>query len=210
MKKTLFSVIFALALSVMFFVTASAAETTKAEEWFNEAHAVSGMITEVTVETGDAAVTQILYTKGDNAASEVTVNGSTIRIIANSKDMIIFSPDMPFIHIKYRGMMEDIIASTPITDTSEFDLTFVKEYQETEGETVYDVEEFTDSEGGICKYYFIGEELDKVETIVEDETASGKLIMDIISYEVDDSIFKVPWYSINIAFLVRIFGLFIF
>ena len=44
--------------------------------------------------------------------------------------------------------------------------------------------------------------------IVEDETASGKIIMDIISYEVDDSIFKVPWYSINIAFLVRILALF--
>ena len=96
----------------------------------------------------------------------------------------------------------------PVTDTSEFDMTFVKAYQETEGETVYDVEEFLDSESVVCKYYFIGEELDKVETIVEDETASGKIIMDIISYEVDDSIFKVPWYSINIAFLVRILSLF--
>ena len=208
MKKTLLSVIFALALSVMLFVTASATETTKAEEWYNENHASTGMITELTVGTGDAAVTQLLYTKGDNAASEIAINGSTIRIIANSKDMIIFYPDMPFIHIKYRGMMEDIIASTPVTDTSEFDMTFVKAYQETEGETVYDVEEFLDSESAVCKYYFIGEELDKVETIVEDETASGKIIMDIISYEVDDSIFKVPWYSINIAFLVRILSLF--
>ena len=211
MKKTLLSVIFALALSVMFFVTASATETTKAEEWFNEAHAVTGMVMEVTAETEGIEVKEILYSKGENSAVEVVVGNSPIRIIANSKDVIIFSPNMPYIHVKYRGMAEDIIASTPLPDVTEFLPTFVKSYEEAAGETVYYVEEFNCEKENIAyKYFFIGDELDKIEAIGQEDGITVKTVMDIISYEVDDSIFKVPWYSINIAFLVRLFGIFMF
>lgn len=210
MKKTLFSVIFALALSVMLFVTASATETTKAEEWYSEAHAVTGMIMEVTAETEGVEVSQTLYSKGEKSAAELMVGNSLIRIITDSKDIIIFSPDMPYIHIKYRGMAEDIISSTPMPNLSKFLPTFVKAYEETEGETVYYVEEFIYNDGNIVyKYFFAGEELDKIEAVGQEDGITVKTVMDIISYEVDDSVFKVPWYSINIAFLVKLFGLFV-
>ncbi len=210
MKKTLLSVIFALSLSVMFFVTASATETTKAEEWYNETHAVTGMIMEVTAEAEGVEVKETLYSKGEKSAAEVMVGNSLIRIITDSKDIIIFSPDMPYIHIKYRGMAEDIISSIPMPDTSIFLPTFVEAYEETVGETVYYVEEFVyEEENIVYKYYFIGDELDKIDALGKENGVTVNTVMDIISYEVDDSVFKVPWYSINIAFLVKLFGLFI-
>lgn len=213
MKKTLFSIIFALALSVMLFVTASAAETTKAEEWYNSSQASTGLVMDVIMETDAFDIKQTVYTKGEKAASEVVINDSLIRIIADEKDVIIFSPELPFIHIRYRGMIEDITSGLQLQlpETTEFSLTFVKSYEETEGETVYYVEEFiNEEEETVSKYYFTDDELDKIKMSSPDAETVLNMIIDIKSYEVDDSIFEIPWYSINIAFLVRLFGWFIF
>ncbi len=211
MKKTLFSLIFALALAVMFFVTASATETTKTEDWYNSSQAsLNEYVMDIIVDADGFEMKQTVYAKGGKAASETEINGSLIRIIADDKDIIIFSPELPFIHIKYRGMVEDLTLGLKLPETTEFSLVFVESYEEIAGETVYYVEEFIDEEEEtVSKYYFKGDELDRIEmSSPEDETAL-KMIMDIKSYEVDDSIFKIPWYSINIAFFVRILTLFI-
>ncbi len=209
MKKTLFSVIFALALSFMMFVTASATETSKAEEWYYSNKAATGLVVDVIVEKDGTEVKQTLYSKGEKSATEAMIGNSLIRIITDSKDVIIFNPETPFIHVKYRGMAEDIIASTPLPDNTKFLLTFVKSYEETVGETVYYVEELVhEKESTVYKYYFIGNELDRIEATQQKDGATINATMDIISYEVDESVFKVPWYSINIAFLIKLFMIF--
>lgn len=210
MKKHLISVFFALVLGVLFFcVSASAAEaeTTKAEEWYNEAHAVTGMVMDFTVDDGYTSVTQRLYSKGEKAASEIDLDGSIIRIIANGEDVIIFSPDVPIIHVKFSGLGEALV-EIPEGVPTEFSLDFVKAYEQSEGDKTYYIEEFTDADGAVYKYYFSGDELILIDTeiTVDGETATTRMM--IISYEVDDEIFEVPWYSINLYPLVMLITMF--
>ncbi len=212
MKKHLISIFFALVLGVMFFcVNASAteAETTKAEKWYNEAHAVTGMVTDVTIGDEYSSVTERVYSKGDKGASEIEIDGKLLRIITDSEDVILFYPDMPIFHVKFPGMAEVMLGLIGDVPT-EFSLDFVESYEHTEGEKTYYIEEFTDADGTVYKYYFLGDELILVDATItaEGETATTRMM--IISYEVDDEIFEIPWYSINlypIVMLITIFSL---
>lgn len=205
MKKHLISILFALILGVIFCVSASAteSETTKAETWYNEAHAVTGMISDITIGDGYSSITERVYSKGDKAAAEVDLDGTKIRVITDSKDMILFNPDMPLFHVKFSGFGE-IMVEIPEGVPTEFSLDFVKSYEHTEGDKVYYIEEFTDADGMVYKYYFLGDELILVDNLItyEEDTITTRIM--IISYEVDDEIFEVPWYSINLYPLVMI------
>ncbi len=210
MKKHLISILFALVFSVLFFcVSASAteAEPTKAEKWYNEAHAVTGMVSDITIGDGYSSITERVYSKGDKAAAEVDLNGSKIRVITDSKDLILFNPDMPIFHVKFSGLGE-IMVEIPEGVPTEFSLDFVKAYEHTEGEKTYYIEEFTDADGTVYKYYFLGDELILVDAVVsaEGETITTRIM--IISYEVDDEVFEIPWYSINLYPIVMILTLF--
>lgn len=205
MKKHLISILFALVLGVIFCVSASAtdADITKAEKWVNEAHSVTGMISDFTVITDYASSTQRLYSKGEKAASDIEINGKSVRLITDSKDLIIFSPDMPLFHVKFKGLGEAMI-EVPEGMPTEFSLDFVKAYEHTEGDKTYYIEEFTDEEGILYKYYFVGDELIFMEAEITDGEVSEKVRIVIISYEVDDEVFEVPWYSIDIYPIVMI------
>ncbi len=210
MKKHLISIFFALVLSIMLFcVSASAteAETTKAEKWYNEAHAVTGMVTDMTIDIGTSSVTERVYSKDGKEAAEIEINGELLRLISDSKDIIMFCPDMPIFHVKFPGMAEIMMGLVGEVPT-EFTLDFVKSYEVTEGDATYYVEEFVDVNDNICKYYFLGDELVFLDVDVESggETATSRVV--IISYEVDDEIFEIPWYSINLYPLVMIVALF--
>lgn len=210
MKKHLISIMFALVLSIMLFcVSASAteAETTKAEKWFNEHHAVTGMVTDMTIDYGTTSVTERIYSKDGKEAVDVEVNGRMLRLISDSKDVIMIYPDMPIFHVKFPGMAEILIGLIGEAPT-EFTLDFVKSYEVTEGDKTYYVEEFLDKDGNVGKYYFLGDELVFLEAIVESNGETGTTRTAIISYEVDDEIFEIPWYSINLYPLVMIVTLF--
>lgn len=202
MKKTLFSIIFALAMSVLFFcVSASAAETTKAEEWWNENND-SGVVFDVTQESNGRQIKLKYYSKGENHAFDVKTTDGVFRTILKGKNIITFSPDKPYFKVKLSG-----VAFIGLEDVTEFSPGFVKSYEETEGEIVYYVEEFANTigENAVYKYYFIGDELDRIEL---SELTNGNATIEVNSYGVDDSIFKVPWYSLNITFFVILLGLF--
>lgn len=209
MKKHLISILFALVLGVIFCVSASAteAETTKAEKWHSEAYGVTGLVLDYTIDDGYSEMTQRLYSKGDRAVSEVEVDGSMLRIITDSEDIVLFNPDMPIFHVRFKGFTEVITEAFGIVPT-EFDADFVKSYEHTEGDKTYYIEEFVDDEGVIYKYYFIGDELIFVDNsiTVEEDTFTSRMV--IISYEVDDEIFEIPWYSIDLYPLVMIVSLF--
>lgn len=208
MRKHLISALVVFIFSVLFFsVSASAGEATKAEEWYNSSYAVTGMVMEVAVDDGDTEIVQTVHSKGEKAASEIVINGSAIRLIIDNGDLIVFSPDVSIIHLKFSGLggMFTEIYTPEIPEG--FNLIFVKEYRETLGDTTYTVEEFTDKDGNNCKYYFSGNELDFIEAVTEADDIEITMVMDILSYEVDESIFEVPWYSINIAPLVMLFAL---
>ncbi len=209
MKKHLVSILFALILGVIFCVSASAteAEPTKAEKWYNEAHAVTGMVSDITIGDGYSSITERVYSKGDKAAAEVDLDGSKVRVITDSKDLIIFNPDMPIFHVKFSGLGE-IMVEIPEGVPTEFSLDFVKAYEHTEGDKAYYIEEFTDADGTVYKYYFLGDELILVDAVISAEGEAVTTRIKIISYEVDDEIFEIPWYSINLYPIVMILTLF--
>ncbi len=208
MKKHLISILFAFVLGVIFCVSASATEAdiTKAEKWVNEAHSVTGMISDLTVITDYASSTQRLYSKGEKAASDIEINGKSVRLITDSKDLIIFSPDMPLFHVKFKGLGEAMI-EIPEGMPTEFSLDFVKAYEHTEGDKTYYIEEFTDEEGILYKYYFVGDELIFMDAEITSGEVSEKVRIVIISYEVDDEVFEIPWYSIDIYPIVMILAI---
>ncbi len=207
MKKTLFSLVFALALSVMLFVTASASETTKAEEWYNE-NIDSGIVFDTTVVSNGKKITGTTYFKDRNMAMEGRTNIGNVRMVLTDKDVILLFPDKPYFHIKARGLLKSV--EVILLNTTEYYPGFVKSYEETEGETVYYVEEFANNIGeeSVYKFYFTGDELDRIEVAGQFSNGeTSEMTMDINSYGVDDSVFKVPWYSINIIFFVLFIGL---
>lgn len=209
MKKHLISILFALILGVIFCVSASAteSETTKAETWYNEARAVTGLVTDITVGDGYSSMAMRVYSKDGKAAAEVDLDGTKIRVITNSEDIILFNPDMPIFHVKFKGLVEAFAEYTEVVPT-EFNLDFVKSYEHTEGDKVYYIEEFTDADGVVYKYYFLGDELILIDIVITSEGETVTTRMMIISYEVDEEIFEVPWYSINLYPLVMILTIF--
>lgn len=211
MKKHLISILFVLILGVIFCVSASAtdAEPTKAEKWYNEAHAVTGMVTDITFDIADTSITERVYSKGDKAAAEMNLDGQTLRVIVNSSDLIIYSPETPIFHVKFKGMTEGLV-EVPEGIPAEFSLDFVKSYEHTEGEKTYYIEEFNDADGNVYKYYFLGDELILVDAAITAEGETVTTRMMIISYEVDDEIFEIPWYSINIYPIVMLISMFSF
>ena len=211
MKKHLISILFALVFSVMFFcVSASAteSETTKAEKWYNEAHAVTGMVTDQTTTIEGISTTVRSSVKDGKEAAELEINGSKFRMISNGKDIILFDPDMSLFHVKFPGMAETLLGLVGAEVPTEFSLDFVDAYEHTEGDKTYYIEEFTDANGTEYKYYFLDDNLIFIEFAGSSsgETFSSKIV--IVSYEVDDKIFEIPWYSIDLYPLVMIVTLF--
>lgn len=209
MKKHLVSILFALILGVIFCVSASAteAEPTKAEKWHSEVGEITNCVIDYTIDDGYSEISQRIYVKGNKAACEMELDGSMLRIIADSKDFILFNPDMPIFHIRYKGLTEDITGAFEAVP-EEFEADFVKSSEHTEGNKTYYIEEFVDTEGVVYKYYFVGEELVFIDTVItfEEDTLTTRLVF--VSYEVDDEIFEIPWYSIDLYPLVLLITFF--
>ena len=212
MKKHLISILFALVFGILFFcVSASAteAEPTKAEKWYNEAHAVTGMVIDQTTTISGASSSTVRSSlKDGKEAAEIEINGNTIRLISDGKDLILINPDFSLFHVKFPGMAETLLGLLSVEVPTEFSLDFVKSYEHTEGDKTYYIEEFTDANGTEYKYYFLDDNLILIDFVVSasGETVSSRIM--IVSYEVDDKIFEIPWYSINIYPIVMLLTLF--
>ncbi len=199
MKKitSVFLTVIILVMSV-FCVNTFAQEQTCAEKWMQD-FTDREMKMRVTTEVyGEETVSEMYFKDGKIASIFYipfykNINAKTKVIINNGYFYILF-PDFPFFHLK-EEITEDMLI---ISETDE--LTYVKNYEEQNGLITYYVEEFTNEQNMVCKFYFIGENLIRIEAGGTDEYGEySSSIVEILSDKVDDSEFRIPFFSINIS-----------
>lgn len=182
----------------VFCVNAFAQEQTRMEKWTQNVDDYE-FEAKITNKINDEKNVAKMYVKGKKIALisnlPLTDNMNTkIKFIIKDGYVYILFPDFPFFHFKIEGN-EDMFQIPEIGE-----LIYVKSYEKQNGSVTYYVEEFEDENNNICKYYFFGDALVKIEAESIDEYNNHmSSIMEIVSYEVNDSVFRVPFFSINIA-----------
>lgn len=204
--KKIISVILSAVILVMsvFSVNAFAQEQTRTEKWYES-------LTHIT------EYELILKTKVDNIEADAHCyceNGDIaiitdmpfsdekdIRIKAIVKDGIFYLtfPSLPFIYLKYD--LEETPISDAFSETVSYeDLTLINAGETEAYGSTYFKEEYITDENITFKYYFEGENLQFYEAIgVDEEGNEFEYKYKLVSLEVADNMFEIPWYSINIT-----------
>lgn len=206
MKKRLISILFALVFGIIFCISASATESelTKTEKWIEQTGRITSGVFDCTLYDGYSVTTQRLYLNDNKMMCEMEADGFKIGVIVEGDDLTVFNPDMRLFHIKYKDVSSNI-AEIFETIPAEFEYESVETYECTEADKTYYVEEFVFEDGTVCKCYFLGDELAFIESDTLDGSETVTARTAIVSYEVDDEIFELPWYSINLYPLVAFF-----
>lgn len=151
---------------------------------------------------GDTPTYAKMFFKGSNFACE-TENplapffGSTVKLILKDGKCFLSFPAIPFLHFEYEG---EEFALPELNDIEPDGMIFVKTEEIVVDNTTYRVDEYVDSYGATIKIYYEDDRVLKIESAGYDEDMNySESTLKIISYEVDDSVFEIPRYSINIT-----------
>lgn len=199
----------------IFSTTAFAQEQTKLDNW-SQKHSFAEFEINYYSESSDGIIDSHAYLKNDKFSMTLNLpitegDSSEVNCICDGDYCYLIFTSFPFFYIKSEEVefsIEDIINMIEIAET-----TFIKSYEVTESQTTYYVEEYSyyiesegHSENGTSKFYFIGDELIKSEyTYIDENGYSVYTRIEYISFEVDDSVFEVPWYSIDILPILKFF-----
>ncbi len=206
MKKFTSTVLTVIILIIsVFSVNAFAQEQTRAEKWMQNFGNHELEIKATSYYAGQKTVSK-LYIKGKNIAAISTLPLSkhyTAEIKAVIKDgySYLYLTSFPFLHIKVKTDDNIFQSINPI------ELIYLKSYELQDGSTTYYVEEFTyKNSDALIKYYFVGDKLMRIESDGTDEYGDySSSVIEILSDNVDDSKFRVPFFSINISPLIDYF-----
>lgn len=216
MKKTL-SIIIATIILVMsvFSVNAFAAET-KTDALLNQLKDSKEVA--VSLEAGDIPLfgnnsdaSDTFYVKGDKAAYEYKAGFINIRVVLNGDEIVAFIPAFPYIHVKLEtkalGSLNIGALIEEATKVTTGVLNYVDTYEEDLGGVKYTVEEYNDRAQVTSKFYYKGDDL-KILRVDDKKTFSVQnTYFNSIEFEVDDSIFELPFISFDVTPLLQ--GLFI-
>lgn len=216
MKKTL-SIIIATIILVMsvFSVNAFAAET-KTDALLNQLKDSKEVA--VSLEAGDIPLfgnnsdaSDTFYVKGDKAAYEYKAGFINIRVVLNGDEIVAFIPAFPYIHVKLEtkalGSLNIGALIEEATKVTTGVLNYVDTYEEDLGGVKYTVEEYNDRAQVTSKFYYEGDDL-KILRVDDKKTFSVQnTYFNSIEFEVDDSIFELPFISFDVTPLLQ--GLFI-
>lgn len=219
MKKFLKSIFFACIMALLIFsVSASANETTRLNKWatenFDLENGLSVKMYAVLEDTGGSAViNQSAHIKGQKIAFTSKINNIDVTFILHQDTLWLYSPKFPFVHIKtaVEGFDYDEFF---ILDSS-VEANFLQSYETTLNSRAYYVEEFIyineDDEKSIAKYYFDGDKLKFIDIHQNVDGYDVTYRTEILSTNVDDKVFEVPFLSINIypiiVFFLNIFNI---
>ncbi len=213
MKKTI-SVILSVLIAISVFsigAFAVEAEPTRFEKWMSNQESDNELAVKMNVRAGGYLMGFIkcnAYFKGDNFAMIIDFDGREIKMVSKDDDLLIFLTKFPFMHYKMKA--EDVFGPEN-TDFSDF--SFDREYELVLEERAFLVEEYTfesDGEKYQMSAYFEGDELKKITVGQNIADMDVEIEFEILSNEVDDEMFKMPFISIDVTFLVDIllkFGL---
>ncbi|MBQ2903636.1 MAG: hypothetical protein IJE48_04490 [Clostridia bacterium] len=207
--KKIISVILSAVILVMsaFSVNAFAQEQTRVEKWYENLTDITEYELIMKTKIGNMEADARCYCENGDIAIVTDMplsDEKDIRIKAIAKDGYFYLtfPSLPFLYLKYD------LEETPISDVfsetvSYEDLTLINAGETNEYGTTYYLEEYSVDENVSVKYYFEGENLCfSVASEVDEEGNEFEYISKFVSFEVDDSVFEIPWYSINITPIV--------
>lgn len=213
MKKLLSITLVIAIVAAVFSVNVFAAETTKTEallEKMNTSKEVS-----VTLRTGkgeelgsDYGVTSTVYAKDDKFAFDLYNGFVNMRAVATDGKIVGYLPIFPFFYLEIDSDItsgEDIWdAVKGLSDITMGFLYHVDDYNETVDGTEYYVEEFNDREYVTSKFYYIDDELKMLRAEDVQKKTVQYTYFDEISFEVEDGVFDVPAFAINLTFIFEI------
>ncbi len=217
MKKALSIIISTIILVMSFFsVNAFAADTTKTEALLDKLNnskevAVSLKAGDIPLFGSNSNASDTIYIKDDMAAYEYNAGFINVRVVLDGDEIIAFLPTFPFIHVKLEssalgsvdiwGLIEE---ATKITKGV---LAYVDTYEEEVDSIKYTVEEFNDRAQVTSKFYYKDDTL-KILKVEDKQTNSVQnTYFENISFDVDDSIFKLPAISFDLTPILK--GLFV-
>lgn len=211
MKKTL-----ALALAVLMMISIFSVGTlavgTKTEALFDAAEEKKELA--VTFRTGmlpefgsSYSVVNTAYIKGDKIAYDFDNGFIELRTVLQDDGLYSYLTTFPFIHMKTSDLT---LGNTDIWQTikglSDFTmdfLVFVRSYETTIDGTTYYVEEFSDRGSVINSFFYVDDDLKvlKAQDFMKDTIQYT--YFDNVSLSVDDSVFELPSFSLNLTVIMK-------
>lgn len=214
--KNLFSLALTAAILIISVLSFNvfAAETTKTEALLNKMNTAQEV--SVTLRTGkgseygsDYGVTTTVGIKGDKLAFNLNNGFVDMRAVVTEDKIIGFLPTFPIFCLEADSPFEaENGVWSVIEDLSDITMLFlyhVDDYNETVAGTQYYVEEFNDREFVTSKFYYIGDELKMLRVEDVQKNTVQYTYFDKIAFEVDDSFFNTPSFTINITPIMKIF-----
>lgn len=208
MKKILSVILSALIILSVFSVGAFAveAEPTKYEKWCETHDLNNGISVKIHTRANNMLISLfsvIIYAKDGKLAAVAEFDGKEFKAVTNDGDLCIFMTKLPIFHYKIKG--DELFGSIDMDLTLDESTSFVGSYEtEFNGKALF-VEEYlyeSDSQPMTMKFYFDGDEL--IYFGAEEKIADMdiEIYFEILSLEVDDDIFEMPFFSLDVTFLV--------
>lgn len=203
MKRFLSAAVAAIIMLVsLFSVNAFAADTPKADALLDKIETATEL--SVTLRSGQtmlfgfmpATIQNTIAVKGDTIAYQYTAGFLKVKVIVSDEGIYAYSPTLPFFYVKLEeNPLKDADVWTLVKEGANLTQAFIQyidSYEETVDGVKYYVEEYNDREFVTTKFYFEGETL-KMLKVTNSQTLSVQYTyFDDISFDVDDSFFKVP------------------
>lgn len=187
----------------VFCVNAFAQEQTRMEIWSQNANDYEFKMRVTEEAYGDKRSSVIYYKEGKLAATlDIPLSDNLnikLKVVIKDSYVYLFFSDFPLFNLKFKAN-EDMFQYYEIAE-----LAFVKSYEEQNGSVTYYIEEFSDENNTVSKCYFSGDYLVKIKTTGIDEYGDYlSNTIEFLSYDVNDSVFHTPFFSINITPFINI------
>ncbi len=207
MKKILSVILSALIILSVFSVGAFAveAEQTRFQKWMSIHESDTELAFKINTRVGNylvAFMSCTAYVKDGQLAVTAVFDGTEIKMISKDDDLCIFPAKFPFVHYKMKS--EDLFGSD---DMGFSGYSFDGERELVLEEKTIIIEDYTfmsDGEEYQVSAYFEGDVLKRITFGQNIADMDVEIEFEILSYEVDDDVFKMPSFSIDVTFLVDI------
>lgn len=207
MKKIL-SVILSvfIALSV-FSIGAFANESAKLEKWCETHDFNSGISVKTYIYITDILIgfiNPVFHFKNGQTAMEININDKDIKMIEKDDILYFFPAKFPFVYYK---MNAEEFWGSDNTDINTEDITFKESYETEYNNKTFFVEDYiceTDGKQIILSAYFDGNDLKYIGFKEDYEGMEIEIYWEILSTNVDDKVFEMPSFSIDVSPIVDI------